>query len=668
VGGRRWGIVVAVALGSLVAGAGTVAAVSLLTDDDGDSRNAVRLALAESALSSEVNGLLNEIDAAVAAGDETRLAELLDRLDERGLQARQLTRLAGTELAADDPVRAPIQRNGRRLAGVADDVARARRARPETLPVAVRRGKSEVVVVRREIDRVIEDLSPRAAPEDRDRLERERELLTRPTVDLPSDASHVVWATGDEDLLGDDVAGAGDIDGDGVDDLAVAAPGQASVHVLFGGGDSRDLPLDGPDGFTIRNVPMPEDDYELDGLEDYYPDLGAISVDGAGDVDGDGIDDLLIGAANATDDAERQGAAFVVFGSRSPGPVDLADLGGRGIRIDGPGPFWRVGQDVAGLGDIDGDGADDFAIGGRQHTGAVDMTAAQGRAVAWVVYGGQEPAERVRLPREGAPVGWARIDGIGSSLAPAGDFDGDGDDDLIGGDAYNRMDAPGAVAVVFGGDLRDRTVDSTRSGRWGVQVTIPPGRLGGAWVAGAGDRDDDGYADVAVGTEAGSTAPSASRVALIRGGPRGGRLPLAGRRSLTLDGVGPRVAAAGDVNGDDADDLLASVPLSDPGPINHVEGATVLLGDPAGGVPADSSAVLARSFRIDMLDLDANFPEYHHYIYANRLAGIGDFDADGLDDVAIGAPIALTDTDNDVPNRGAAFVVGWVPPAPADLP
>jgi hypothetical protein len=86
------------------------------------------------------------------------------------------------------------------------------------------------------------------------------------------------------------------------------------------------------------------------------------AVGNPGDVNGDGVPDLLIGADSADHSGENAGSTYLVYGPAGPG-TDLADLGAQGRRFDGVQAGDRSGQAVAGLGDINGDGGDDFGIG-----------------------------------------------------------------------------------------------------------------------------------------------------------------------------------------------------------------------------------------------------------------------------------------------------------------
>src|SRR6056297_1164269 len=168
------------------------------------------------------------------------------------------------------------------------------------------------------------------------------------------------------DESGRSVSGAGDVNGDGIDDLIIGAlyadPGGRSTagetYVVFGssGGFATSLDLSALDG---------SDGFRIDGID--AGDSSGVSVSGAGDINGDGIDDLIIGAYEGDPDGKSfAGESYVVFGS--PGgfsaSLDLSALDGKnGFRIDGADENDFSGTSVSWAGDFNGDGIDDLIIG-----------------------------------------------------------------------------------------------------------------------------------------------------------------------------------------------------------------------------------------------------------------------------------------------------------------
>ncbi len=169
------------------------------------------------------------------------------------------------------------------------------------------------------------------------------------------------------DYAGRAVSGAGDVNGDGFDDLLIGAPradlnGASSgvAYLVFGGatvgsGGTVALgALNGSDGFRLTGVAA--------------GDQAGRAVSGAGDVNGDGFDDLLIGAPYADPNVTYSGAAYVVFGGASvgssTGTIALGSLNGSdGFRLTGVAAGDQAGRAVSGAGDVNGDGFADLIIG-----------------------------------------------------------------------------------------------------------------------------------------------------------------------------------------------------------------------------------------------------------------------------------------------------------------
>ncbi len=327
------------------------------------------------------------------------------------------------------------------------------------------------------------------------------------------------------------------------------------------------------------------------------------TVAAIGDVNGDGTGDLAIGAPNDTSGGAAAGAVYVFFGPADPATVTAADAD---LVLTGA-PGTRAGMAIAGLGDVDADGFDDFAVGapfsangsvhfvrGGLQTGAVplsDTTTLQG----------PEPASRF---------GW--------SLAGPGDVDGDGLPDILIG-APSSGD--GAAYVIYG-------PGPTQSGAVIPDMFIQ-GNLGaeaGSTVAGIGDFDGDGLNDMAVAAP-GNAPGGGGRVHVIFGSTN----PAAAVAQGDVTIIGPRgdrfgaAVSAGDVDEDGFMDLIIGAPKTDVGTAQDAGAAYVFLGAPA---PVSGQGVGDASH-----SWMGSFPRGQVGI----AVAAGDVDNDGLADVAIGS-------------------------------
>jgi len=253
------------------------------------------------------------------------------------------------------------------------------------------------------------------------------------------------------DQAGNSVSSAGDVDGDGYDDLLIGAQynssGNGAAYVVFGSATRpTEINLDqiagGIGGFKIIGV---------DGLS-------GVSVSSAGDIDGDGYDDMIIGAPYSNAGGSLAGAAYVVYGSEvRPTSIHLGNVGAGigGFRIVGEDDNDWAGWSVSTAGDVNNDGFADFLVGARfQDAGGSNAGA------AYLVFGTAARPAVVDLDNIAAGIGGFKIireqagDQLGIDVSAAGDVNGDGFDDLLVG-AHNA-DAGGADSgagyVIYGGD------------------------------------------------------------------------------------------------------------------------------------------------------------------------------------------------------------------------
>lgn len=354
---------------------------------------------------------------------------------------------------------------------------------------------------------------------------------------------------------------------------------------------------DGSEGFVLR------------GIGDH--DLSGASVSAAGDVNADGIDDVIIGAFGAMPGGQPSaGASYLVFGSTEAFEpfIPLATLypggggdGSRGVVLAGFDEGDFVGSWVSGAGDVNSDGIDDVLIG-----------ASGEEAAAYVVFGSTTAFPAVfplaqLYPGAGGDgsrgfVLYGRsVDRSGRVINPAGDVNGDGITDIIlagGGDGSG-----GGAYVVFGRDtaqtgnfpalfpLASLLAASGGDGSEGFVLIGAPNEGAGISANGAGDVNGDGVDDVIIGAP--SRTPGAGYVVFgtTQGVPA--ELELAslrpseggdGSRGFVLQGIdsgdntGGEVSRAGDVNGDGLDDLIIVNSLGDPGGTNGAGEVFVVFG------------------------------------------------------------------------------------------
>lgn len=251
-------------------------------------------------------------------------------------------------------------------------------------------------------------------------------------------------------LAGSHVAGAGDANGDGLADVVVS--GKRGAWIAFGKRGTEPVNLQAPGTKALVIRPERGKNNEGTTVEDF-------PVSGAGDFNGDGLSDVVVGAPDLTPrDRYRAGAAYVVFGRREAGEVLLDRLGGGGFRIDGEDSQGFAGTSVAAAGDVNGDGLADVLVGAPD-LGADGSDESADYGAAYVVLGRRVPVRVDLGPRRGRSV--MRIVGdpaeadaeLGSGIAGIGDVNGDGLDEVAigapGWDADCRRDT-GATFVVRG--------------------------------------------------------------------------------------------------------------------------------------------------------------------------------------------------------------------------
>ena len=345
-----------------------------------------------------------------------------------------------------------------------------------------------------------------------------------PTID----ATPELTLTGESvlDEFGWAVASAGDVNGDGYADVIVGADWNDAgdddagrAYIYHGGPD-----MDGVADVTLTG--------EADG--DWF----GSAVSSAGDVDDDGYADVIVGAIYAGEESE--GCAYVYHGG--PAMDATADLILAGQASDD-----TFGEAVASAGDVNGDGYPDLIVGASGNDSGA----------AFVYHGGPGMDATADLILAGE----TQNDAFGWAVAGAGDVNDDGYADVIVGATSAGGDGAGQVYIFFGGTAMDAVADLTLAGE------ATDDRFGWS-VSAAGDVDGDGYADLIVGAPS-AGAEGAGRAYLYLGGAAMDNLADAVIDGEAADDLfGESVASAGDVDGDGHDDVLTGAGGQDAGASN----------------------------------------------------------------------------------------------------
>ena len=502
------------------------------------------------------------------------------------------------------------------------------------------------------------------------------------TQDLTGTNGFTIIGAADPGELGRSVSNAGDVNGDGIDDVIVGDPGanrrcnncraNGAAYVIFG---------------TNNGFPATIDVSSLDGINGFAiaggnQQLGE-AVSYAGDINADGISDVVVGEPFWSLFDRSVGRAYVIFGRNTaakghfPANLDVSSLDGHnGFSMDGLTKGDILGLSVDTAGDINGDNIDDLMVGSPQNFSGPP---APGRA--YVIYGRSKPfSANISLSHLDGNDGFVIVgsnveEPVGNAISAAGDINADGIDDIIVSKKPSNLDGTESTEfrshVVFGRNIRSSgnfpamfflsDLDGQNGFSIGSANSIPD-QVSAMAVSGQVDINGDGIDDLILGEE--QTDPDGIRfagqiyVVFGRNTATGDGFPLKlevvnldGDNGFTLtgfeflEGAGTSVSGAGDVNADGTDDLLIKTSGADRTYIVFGKDTAT-----QGNFPARSS----------LSDLDGsngitiiNTSDTNTNRFSKRVSGAGDVNGDGVDDIIIGSP----DAEMNGVDTGKSYVV-----------
>ncbi|MEG4012330.1 MULTISPECIES: VWD domain-containing protein [unclassified Microcoleus] len=447
------------------------------------------------------------------------------------------------------------------------------------------------------------------------------------------------------------VSKTGDINGDKIDDIIVGSFGAdpnnvnaaGKSQVIFG---NQKFPasvnlsqLNGQNGFTLNGT-------DAEGFS-------GGTVSSAGDINGDGIKDFIIGAFGAAVNGQNNaGKTYIVFGTNQgfPANFNLANLNGNnGFAVTGSNTFDYAGLFATGISDINGDRIDDILISAPGPLGGTP-------GKSYVIYGrttGFSPNLNIAQINNNNGFVINGIDGNSSGTASSGDINGDGIPDLVigadGGTTNGGINA-GKTYVIFGqqGGFTGSVNVPELNGTTGFVIAgISAEERSGIALTATGDINGDGNKDIVIGAPGATVGDqiNAGKTYVIFGKKEGfpvilNPADLNGSNGFTIFGfdaegsAGNAVSYAGDINKDGFDDLLIGASSANSDDKNNAGKTFVVFGSKE--FPANFSLAEANgknALVLNGVETDG--------LVGTAVSGGGDINGDGIDDIIVGAPGSL---------------------------
>lgn len=326
-------------------------------------------------------------------------------------------------------------------------------------------------------------------------------------VSDPSTQGVLINGLHNNSRTGKAVAGLGDINGDGIDDIGVgtpyARPNGGTCHIIFGSDELT----------TVIELSQFNADAGMAGLNMYSLDIqenSCIALAGVGDVNHDGVSDLVVGATIVGQSSDTNGRCYLVYGSTDlDNDFALNDIGAvggvDGAILNGTDDNFRFCEHLSAAGDVNDDGIDDWLVGEpRFNNGSTT------RGAAYLIHGDAELTGTYAIDQLNLQDGFSGIffdgraseDQVGRSVSDAGDVNGDGVADILIGAPDLIGSGFGEVYLLYGGsdlphviELRDfDELPGNMSAL--IQGPGPVDRVSaGVGVTGIGDSNQDGYDD-----------------------------------------------------------------------------------------------------------------------------------------------------------------------------